>query len=131
MTTLWTDVCPPKLPPTSRGACCAQLDTRTPLAVTVGANALHLALVPALVWGAGWGVGGAAAATAVAEWAAAAAYLTFLWRCRDTLGEASPFTYSRALWLVPQLGPAVQFQPRCTIYDCICPLAWRRSLLSA
>lgn len=82
----------------SDGGAALQLDTRTPLAVTVGANAVHLALVPALMWGAGLGVGGAAAATAAAEWAAAAAYLACLWRSRDTLGRAPSPRHACLIW---------------------------------
>lgn len=63
-----------------------QLDTRTPLAITTGANALHLAVAPVLIWNAGMGVGGAATATAAAEWAAAAAYLGCMWHHRQQLG---------------------------------------------
>jgi len=37
-------------------------DTRTPLAATLASNALNVALAPALIFGAGWGVRGAAAA---------------------------------------------------------------------
>lgn len=64
-----------------------QLDTRTPLLVVAGCNAFHLALDPLLIFGLGWGVSGAAAATAAAEWAAAAAYLGCLWQRREQLGE--------------------------------------------
>ena len=63
-----------------------QLDTRTPLAITLGANVVNLALDPLLIFRCGYGVGGAAAATAVAEWLAAAAYLACLWRRREQLG---------------------------------------------
>lgn len=63
-----------------------QLDTRTPLAITVGANIVNLTLDPLLIFGCGWGVSGAAAATAAAEWAAALAYLGCLWRRREQLG---------------------------------------------
>ena len=64
-----------------------QLDTMTPLMVVAGCNAFHLALDPLLIFGMGWGVSGAAAATAAAEWAAAAAYLGCIWRRREQLGE--------------------------------------------
>lgn len=61
-------------------------DMRAPLAVTLGANAVNLGLDAALILGCGWGVGGAAAATAVAEYAAAAGYGVLLWRERERLG---------------------------------------------
>ena len=68
-----------------------QLDTRTPLMVVAGCNAFHLVLDPVLIFGMGWGVSGAAAATAAAEWAAAAAYLGCLWQRREQLGEYKIF----------------------------------------
>jgi MATE family multidrug resistance protein len=61
-------------------------DMRTPLAITVAANAVNLGLDTVLIVGMGWGVAGAATATSVAEWLAAAAYLALLWRRRDDLG---------------------------------------------
>lgn len=61
--------------------------------VVAGCNAFHLALDPLLIFGAGWGVSGAAAATAAAEWAAAAAYLGVLWRRREQLGEHLALQY--------------------------------------
>jgi putative MATE family efflux protein len=69
-----------------QGAFRGLADMRAPLGVTLGANAVNLALDAALIWGAGWGVEGAAAATTAAEWAAAAAYLALLWRRRADLG---------------------------------------------
>ncbi|KAK9837241.1 hypothetical protein WJX81_001184 [Elliptochloris bilobata] len=47
-------------------------DARTPLAATLGCNALNLALDPLLIFAAGWGVAGAAQATVLAELLAAA-----------------------------------------------------------
>lgn len=61
-------------------------DMRTPLAITVGANVINLALDPILIFGLHWDVRGAAAATAAAEWTSAAAYLTLMWRRREQLG---------------------------------------------
>lgn len=69
-----------------QGAFRGMLDTRTPLAITMGANALHLAVAPLLIWNAGMGVGGAATATAAAEWAAALAYLGCFYHHREALG---------------------------------------------
>lgn len=42
-------------------------DARTPLAATLGCNALNLALDPLLIFALGWGVAGAAQATVLAE----------------------------------------------------------------
>ncbi|CAG9460887.1 unnamed protein product [Pedinophyceae sp. YPF-701] len=65
------------------------LDTRTPLKIALGANLVNFVLDPILIFGlpgaegalgAGLGVRGAAAATAVSEWAGAAWYLTELRR---------------------------------------------------
>lgn len=63
-------------------------DMRTPLAVTLTANVINLGLDILLIVGLGWGVSGAATATTVAEWTAAAAYLGLLWRRREELGGA-------------------------------------------
>ena len=47
-------------------------DTRTPLRVVVTINLLNIALNVALVYGAGWGIVGAATGTAVSQWIGAA-----------------------------------------------------------
>ena len=47
-------------------------DTRTPLVVAVGVNALNAALDPLLMFGLGMGLEGAAVATVLAQWAGAA-----------------------------------------------------------
>ena len=51
-------------------------DTRTPLVVTLGLNVINLVLDPILIFGLGWGLAGAAVATAVAQWVGA---LWFVW----------------------------------------------------
>lgn len=51
-------------------------DTRTPFVVTAGLNAVNLVLDPALIYGAGLGIQGAAWATVVAQWTGA---VWFLW----------------------------------------------------
>jgi MATE family multidrug resistance protein len=51
-------------------------DTRTPLVVTLGLNAVNLVLDPVLIFGLGWGLAGAATATAIAQWTGA---LWFVW----------------------------------------------------
>lgn len=78
-------------------------DMRTPLAITLAANAINLGLDCALILGAGWGVRGAAVATTTAEWVAAVAYLACLWQRRDALGGLSP-----RLVLGERLGAAVE-----------------------
>lgn len=57
-------------------------DTRTPLAVTLGLNAVNLVLDPLLIFGFGWGLEGAAIATVVAQWTGAAWFLDLLLRRR-------------------------------------------------
>ncbi len=61
-------------------------DMKTPLGITLSANAINLSLDVILILGLGWGVRGAACATTVAEWIAATSYLYFLWNRRDSLG---------------------------------------------
>ena len=65
-------------------------DMRTPLAITLAANAINLGLDTLLIVFLGWGVKGAAAATTTAEWVAALAYLGVLYGRRDALGGLSP-----------------------------------------
>jgi putative MATE family efflux protein len=61
-------------------------DTRTPLVVTLGLNAVNLVLDPILIFGLNWGVAGAAGATVVAQWFGAAWFLTlFFWTRRTEL----------------------------------------------
>ncbi|NNF39669.1 MAG: MATE family efflux transporter [Gemmatimonadetes bacterium] len=55
-------------------------DTRTPLIVTLGLNAVNLVLDPLLIFGFGWGLAGAAIATVIAQWVGA------LWFLRLILG---------------------------------------------
>jgi putative MATE family efflux protein len=64
-------------------------DMKTPLGITVSANAINLSLDIILILGLGWGVKGAACATTVAEWTAACSYLYFLWSRRESLGGSS------------------------------------------
>jgi putative MATE family efflux protein len=56
------------------GALRGHLDTRTPLAVSVGSNTLNLVLELWLVLGLRWGLAGSALGTVIAKWVAAAAY---------------------------------------------------------
>lgn len=77
-------------------------DTRTPLLITLGLNAVNLVLDPILIFGLGWGIAGAAVATTVAQWAGA---LGFLWlvlvRRREALGVT--LVLPRAVDLLPFL----------------------------
>ena len=54
------------------GALRGVLDMRTPLIVMIAANVLNVVLNLALVYGAGWGIAGAATGTVMAQWFAAA-----------------------------------------------------------
>ncbi len=62
-------------------------DTRTPLVVTLGINGINLVLDPLLIFGAGWGVAGAAWATLTAQWVGAVWFgVLLLYRRREELG---------------------------------------------
>ena len=64
-------------------------DTRTPLVVTLGLNVVNLVLDPLLIFGAGWGIAGAAWATVTAQWFGAAWFMVlFFWTRRASLGIA-------------------------------------------
>ena len=61
-------------------------DTRTPLVVTLGLNAVNLVLDPILIFGFGWGVAGAAWATVVAQWFGALWFAgLFFWTRRSEM----------------------------------------------
>ncbi len=83
-------------------------DTRTPLVVTLGLNAVNLVLDPLLIFGLGWGLAGAAIATVVAQWAGA---VTFLWlilvRRRSALGVTLALPRLRDLLPFLQVGGAL------------------------
>eukprot|EP00904_Undaria_pinnatifida_P005645 jgi/Undpi1/220/HiC_scaffold_1.g00217.m1 len=64
----------------ANGAFRGYLDTRTPLFIAVGANALNFVLDPILIFKLDMGVQGAAIATVSAEWAAAVTFLILLER---------------------------------------------------
>ncbi len=62
-------------------------DTRTPFYVSLGLNAVNLVLDPLFIFGFGWGLQGAALATATAQWTGALAFLwLLLLRHRDRFG---------------------------------------------
>ncbi len=83
------------------GAFRGYLDTRTPLKVTLGLNAVNLVLDPVLIFGAGLGLDGAAIATAVAQWVGAGWFLALLFRGRRRL--AIQFRLPRVGELAPLL----------------------------
>jgi MATE family multidrug resistance protein len=76
-------------------------DTKTPLVVTLGLNLVNLVLDPLLIFGLGWGIEGAAIASAVAQWMGALWFLDLLLRRRreslgiplylPSLGDMLPF----------------------------------------
>jgi putative MATE family efflux protein len=81
---------------TGHGAFRGHKDTRTPFRVAVAINVVNLLLDPLLIFGAGWGLQGAAAATATAQWVGAAWFFllirqrgmaTFSRRLRESLPE--------------------------------------------
>ncbi|WP_022836102.1 MATE family efflux transporter [Salisaeta longa] len=80
-------------------------DTRTPMAITVGFNLINLVLDPLLIFGLGWGLAGAALATAGAQWTGA---LIFWWLLLNTRREALgiPHTWPslRSLWPFLKIG---------------------------
>jgi MATE family multidrug resistance protein len=57
-------------------------DTRTPLVVAALVNGVNLILDPILIFGAGWGLEGAAVATVIAQWLGAMLFLRMLSRRR-------------------------------------------------
>lgn len=62
----------------ANGAFRGYLDTRTPLFISLGANAVNFVLDPLLIFYAGLGLQGAAIATVAAEWTAASVFLVLL-----------------------------------------------------
>ena len=71
----------------SNGAFRGYQDTRTPMLITVGFNIVNASLDPLFIFVFGWGVAGAAAATVIAQWLGALAFLyLLLLRRREALG---------------------------------------------
>jgi len=71
----------------SHGAFRGYQDTRTPMIVTIGFNIINASLDPLLIFVFGWGLAGAAAATAIAQWIGALVFLYLLLvRRREELG---------------------------------------------
>lgn len=65
------------------GALRGVLDMRTPLIVMIAANVLNVVLNLGLVYGAGWGIAGAATGTVIAQWVAA------IWLAGNVLRKAN------------------------------------------
>jgi MATE family multidrug resistance protein len=63
---------------TGHGAFRGYQDTRTPLLVAVGVNLINVVLDPLLIFGAGWGVEGAAIATVIAQYVGAIWFLRLI-----------------------------------------------------
>jgi MATE family multidrug resistance protein len=83
-------------------------DTRTPLVVTLGLNAVNLVLDPILIFGLGWGIAGAAWATVTAQWFGAVWFiLLFFWTRRTELGIGFGRPQRRALGLLVGAGKAM------------------------
>jgi putative MATE family efflux protein len=70
-------------------------DTRTPLVISLGVNLLNLVADPLLIFGAGWGLEGAAIATVFAQWSGALCFVWLLVRKGGRLGWS---------WRRPRLG---------------------------
>jgi putative MATE family efflux protein len=83
-------------------------DTRTPLIVTLGLNAVNLALDPILIFGLGWGIAGAAWATVTAQWFGAAWFaLLFFGTRREVLAISFGRPQRRAVGLLAGAGKAL------------------------
>jgi MATE family multidrug resistance protein len=83
-------------------------DTRTPLVVTLGLNAVNLILDPILIFGLGWGVAGAAWATVTAQWFGAAWFaVLFFWTRRAALGINFERPQRRAVGSLAGAGKAL------------------------
>ena len=65
-------------------------DVKTPLAITVATNLLHLALTPLFMFPMSMGLQGAALSTTLSEWLAASAYVVLMWGQRQALGLSPP-----------------------------------------
>jgi MATE family multidrug resistance protein len=77
-------------------------DTRTPLWVTGSISVFNLILDPILIFGLGWGLVGAAAATTVAQWLGALIFLWLFWQRRE--GFALHVSWPGLAALRPLLG---------------------------
>ncbi|MEA2023654.1 MAG: MATE family efflux transporter [Actinomycetota bacterium] len=83
-------------------------DTRTPLVVTLGLNAVNLVLDPILIFGLGWGIAGAAWATVTAQWFGAIWFVAlFFWTRRVEMGIGFGWPQRRALGPLFSAGKAM------------------------
>jgi MATE family multidrug resistance protein len=82
----------------SHGAFRGYQDTRTPMLVTIGFNVVNAGLDPVLIFVLDWGLAGAAAATAVAQWIGALVFLGLLLGSRrEALGVVLEWPSLRSL----------------------------------
>ncbi len=79
------------------------LDTRTPLAITVGLNLVNLVLDPLFIFAFGWGLTGAAVATLLAQWLGAGGFLLALTSRRGSGLRLLPARVPRPAELLPFL----------------------------
>lgn len=70
-------------------------NTRTPLLIVLGLNAVNLVLDPLFIFGLGWGLAGAAWATVIAQWVGAIWFVTLL------------FVVNRERFEIPLLLPSM------------------------
>jgi MATE family multidrug resistance protein len=82
-------------------------DTRAPLVVTLGLNAVNLVLDPILIFGFDQGLAGAAWATVVAQWIGAIWFVLLLARRRDRLGLSWALPTRRDVRLLLGAGRAL------------------------
>lgn len=83
-------------------------NTRTPLHVSLLLNLVNLVLDPILIFGVGWGLRGAAVATAIAQWAGAAAFLWLIFsRRRQEFGIRPVVPHLRDLLPFMRIGGAL------------------------
>lgn len=83
-------------------------DTRTPLRITLGLNVINLVLDPLLIFGFGWGLAGAAIATAIAQWAGAIGFLVLIFGARrEQLGVPGALPALRDLVPLVRVGGAL------------------------
>lgn len=91
------------------GAFRGHQNTRTPLWLTLGLNAINLALDPLFIFGLDWGVAGAAWATTIAQWVGAAGFLVFIFSRRGLGVRFSPPRPAELLPLI-QVGGALSLR---------------------
>lgn len=89
----------------ANGAFRGYQDTKTPFVVAAIFNLINVILDPILIFGVGWGIAGAAAATLIAQWTGA---LIFLWlllvRHREEFGVKPVVPRPRELLPLIQIG---------------------------